>query len=113
MLMAISSFILHPSSLLGIILHPSSLLGILAAGPTQEEVFKSIQDNVGEPVDLSKFLPFLAAAAGLIVLVAAITQWRKRDVRPKTLNHQGKLLKEILKSLPLKPAELKQLKQLL
>lgn len=82
-----------------------------SAQPTQEDVFKSISDNVsGNNVDVSKFLPFFLAGAGLVLLVAVISQRRKREISPKALNHPGKLTKEVLKQLPLRPAEMKQLR---
>jgi hypothetical protein len=37
-------------------------------------------------------------------------QRQKRAVTPKTLNHPGKLLKEVSRSVQIRPAELKQLR---
>jgi len=37
---------------------------------------------------------------------------RKRDLSPRSLNHQGKLLKEVMKRINLKPSEVRQLKTL-
>ena len=81
------------------------------AAPTQEDVFRSIQDNVGgSTVDTSQFVPFALAAAGLVLLLVVASQRRKRVVAPRPLNHQGKLLREVLKSVPLRGREVKQLK---
>jgi hypothetical protein len=81
-----------------------------AAQPTQEEVFRSIGENVNEPVDSGRVLGVLAGIAGVIVLLAVISQRRKRDATPKALHHHGKLLKEVLGSVSIKGAEMKQLK---
>jgi hypothetical protein len=90
------------------------LVALLAAPagaqPTQEEVFKSIGDNVNEPVDSGRVLGVIAGIAGVVVLVAVVGQWRARDGSPKALHHHGKLVKEVLRALPLKGAEVKQLK---
>ena len=84
------------------------------AQPTQEEVFRSIKENVGpSQTDYSKLLPFLVAGMGLVILLVLISQRRRQEtVAPKALNHQGKLLREVLKTVPLKAAELKQLRSL-
>jgi hypothetical protein len=83
-----------------------------AANPTQEEVFKSIQDNVGSTVDYRKFLLFLCVACGAIILLSLFSHRRKREVVPRRVNHHGKLIKEIMKGLAVRPREIKQLKTL-
>ncbi len=80
--------------------------------PTQEDVFRSIQNSVDEPSSSGKVLPFLMAGAAVIILLALFTQRRNREFSPKPLNHQGKLLKEVLRIVPLRSAEVKQLKLL-
>ncbi len=83
------------------------------AAPSQEDVFKSISENVSEsPADWSKFLPFLLAAIGLVILLSLFSQRRKRVVTPKALNHPGKLMKEVTRNIPIRASELKQLKLL-
>jgi hypothetical protein len=82
------------------------------ASPTQKEVFKSIQDNVGGTVDPKKFIAGMIAVGGLVILLAVMSQRRKREVTPKAFNSQGKLLKEIVKQVNLRPAEIRQLKSL-
>ena len=94
-----SSFILHPSS-------------FLAAAPTQEEVLRSINQSVGESVDGGKLLAVFLAIIAAVVLVALLNYRQKRSVVPKVLNHPGKLLREVARSVNLKPAEIKQLKAL-
>lgn len=80
----------------------------------QDEIFKSISDNVSSSGDGSAtmFLGILAAAVVLIVLVALINARSKRKATPKAANHPGKLLKELTREIQLRPAELKQLKLL-
>ena len=82
----------------------------LSAAPTQEDVFRSIQDNVGQSTDPRKILAFFIGAVAIVILLGVFSHWRKREAKPKILNHQGKLLKEIAAALSLKPAEIKQLK---
>ena len=82
------------------------------AQPTQEEVLKSIGDNVGQPVDSTRFVASLAGIAGVILLLVVAGQWRSRERRPRALNHHGRLLKEVLRHVPLKGAELRQIKAL-
>ena len=90
-----------------------ALLPLVAvAQPTQEEVFKSIGDTVNEPVDSSKVVAVLASAAGVVVLLVVVSHWRKRETKSKALDHPGKLLKEVMRNVPLKGAELKQIKLL-
>lgn len=81
------------------------------AEPTQEEVLRSIGRNVSQPVDSGRTLGVLAAIAGTVVLLVIVGQRRGRGpAGPKVVHHHGKLLKEVLRSVPLKPAEVKQLK---
>ena len=82
------------------------------AEPTQEDVLRSIGENVSEPVDSGRVVAVLATIAGAIGLLVVVGQRRRRPPGPKALRHHGKLLKEVLRAVPLKPAELKQLKQL-
>jgi hypothetical protein len=82
----------------------------LPAQPTQEEVFKSIGDTVNEPLDTSRVVAVVAAIGGVVVLLVVVGQWRKRDPKSRSLDHPGKLLKEVMRNVPLKGAELKQIK---
>ena len=84
-----------------------------AAPPTQEDVLRSIGQNVSESEDSGPVLGILAGIAGMIVLLVVVGQRRGGGDRPKALNHHGKLMKEVLRTVPLKPAEIKQLKLLL
>jgi hypothetical protein len=92
-----SSFILHPSS-------------FCFATPSQDDVLHSIGDAHDDTVDSGKVLAVVFGIAGLLIVVAVINHRREKVVIPKAMNHQGKLIKEIAKSVNLRPAEIKQLK---
>lgn len=83
------------------------------AQPSQEEVLRSISENMdaqaGNP---ARMLALLCAAGALAIVLLVLSQRRKREVAPRPLHHQGKLLREMARSINLKPAELKQLKVL-
>ena len=85
---------------------------ILRAAPSQDDVFKSIEENVNEKSDFdSRPVILLACAGGAIVLLLAVVNRRsKRAVVSKALNNPGRLMREVLKEVPLKSAELRQLK---
>jgi len=82
------------------------------AVPSQDDVFKSIHDSVDERTTFdSRPVLLLACGGGATVLLLVLMNRRqKREVAPKTFNHQGKLVKEIMRQLPLKSEELRQLK---
>ena len=86
--------------------------GSFLATPTQEEVFKSIQNNVNQSSDSGRIIPYLMAAGAVVILVALFSQRRKREFNPRAMNHQGKLMKEVLRAVPLRLVEMKQLKLL-
>jgi hypothetical protein len=94
-----SSFIIHRSS-------------FCLATLRQDEVLKSINQNVGQDVDPTKLLAVVLSIVGLIVVIALINYRRKRVVIPKVLNHPGKLVKEVTRAVNLKPGEVKRLKVL-
>jgi hypothetical protein len=89
------------------------------ANPSASEVFKSIQKNVGGQADdesgggSGKGLAIvLACGAGLIMVMLAGSKIRARRAMPQVMHHPGKLMREVLKAVPLKPKEVKQLKLL-
>lgn len=86
--------------------------GVARAAPSQEDVFRSIQQNLSEPSDPSKVLSLVLAAVALLLMLVVLSYRRKREVAPRTLNHPGKLLKEVSRAVNLRPAELRQLKSL-
>jgi hypothetical protein len=93
-----------------IINYQSPLFTLLAA--SQEDVFKSISDNVGQRGDSGKALLLLLAAGLLVVVLVVIGQRRKREAVPKALNHAGQLNKEIVKGVELKGQQMKRLKEM-
>jgi len=95
----ISAFCLLPSA-------------FLSAAPTQEDVLRSISENVNESSGGGKLLAVVAGGVAIILLLAVLQQRQQRVAQPKSVQHPGKLLKEVMKTVPLKPAELKQLKLL-
>jgi uncharacterized protein YneF (UPF0154 family) len=82
------------------------------ASPTQEDVFKSIQNSENESVDGGKVLAVLAIAVGLVIVLTLFSRRQKREAVPKALNHQGKLMREMMKTAGLKSSEVRQLKAL-
>ena len=80
------------------------------AQPTQEEVLRQIGQNVGSTVDIENGFRTSFAGIAFTILVVLYNYRQQRQVTPRTLNHPGKLLKEICNSIELKPQELKQLK---
>jgi hypothetical protein len=83
-----------------------------SAQPTQEQVLKSIGDNVSEPVDSTRLLAVLAGIGGVVILLVVAGQRRGREARVKSLNHHGKLMKEVLRNVPIRGSELRQIKLL-
>ena len=89
-------------------------LCIRAAAITQDDVFKSIKQNVSESEGGGRrLLIVLLGAIALVLMLIALSARRKREESvPRAVNHPGKLLKEISRQVSLRPAELKQLKML-
>lgn len=88
----------------------------LIGAMTQDDVFKSISQNVSGEGDggghEKTFLAVLLGTIGIILLLALFNVRNKRQAMPKAVNHPGRLMKEVMRQIPLKPAELKQLKVL-
>lgn len=86
-------------------------LASASAAPSEQDVFKSINENVGKPSDNSRLLPVLVAGAGLVLLVIFISQRVNRPKAPKKpAIRPTKLMKEISRGVGLKSSEIKQLK---
>jgi hypothetical protein len=89
------------------------LPGLLSlAALTQEDVFKSINENVSNSGEGSgrMFISLLLAAIAVVMLLTVLNLRRRRVGVPTAINHPGKLLKELGKKISLRPIELKQLK---
>jgi heme exporter protein D len=76
----------------------------------QEDVFKSISDNVGSSGDPRTFYVFAAVGVGLVFLLLLVNALMKRRATPRAVNHQGKLVKELMRKVPLRKGEVKQLR---
>ena len=83
-----------------------------AAQLRQEDVFKSISENVSGRGDPTPFYAVAAIGVGIVLVLVIVNAIMKRQARPKAVNHQGKLIKEMLRRVPLKSAEVKQLRTL-
>jgi hypothetical protein len=80
-----------------------------SAKPTQEEFFRSLTQNMTQEPDYQRLIPWAFAIAGVVVAIAYLSQRQKRQALPKPLNHQGKLVKEMIRTAGLDPAEIKRL----
>ena len=67
---------------------------------------------MGSTVDFSKAVPYLLAALGVVILVILFNYYRQRQSTPRSLNHPGKLSRELARKLNLRSIELRQLKLL-
>src|SRR5262245_32651301 len=93
------------------ILHSALCTSSLAA-PSQQDVFKSIENNVGETGDPRRIIAVVLGVVGVIVVLVLLNRRQRERAAPKALNHQGKLMKEVLKQVKVKPAEFRRLKAL-
>ena len=83
------------------------------AAPSPEDVFRSVSDNVSQRTDGGRATAILlCAAGGLILLLLLGTRARRQKAAPQPLNHSRKLMREVMRSVPLRRAELKQLRLL-
>jgi hypothetical protein len=79
------------------------------ATPTQDEVFKSIQNNLGPTIDGSKVFAVFLTAVGVAMILVVLSKRQKRAALPQKLNHQGKLMRELIKTAGLTRSEAKTL----
>ena len=86
----------------------------LLAQLKQDDVLKSISDNVSQSGDGTgkTFLAILLGVVAIIILAVIYNSRTKRPTVSKSTNHPGKLLRELTRQIPLRPAEMKQLKLL-
>jgi hypothetical protein len=80
------------------------------ANPTEEDVLRSMQENVREQPNYGPVLAVMAATAGIIVAIVVFRQYQKRADSPQILNHPGKLLREMARDLEINPAQVRELK---
>lgn len=85
----------------------------LGAGPpTQEDVFRSIQSNMKASGNSAITAAIVLTSVMFSLLLLLVAHRRQRQQTPQTLNHSGRLLREVASSLELKPQEVKRLKEL-
>lgn len=102
------------ASLRSVILFSIALLPahLALANPTQEEVFRSLDQNMHEVPKYTLVLPWLFGAAGVVGVVMYFRQRQKIEANPKALNNPAKLLREVADLAQIGPDELKRLKTL-
>jgi flagellar biosynthesis component FlhA len=87
--------------------------GILAQRNVKlEDVFKHTQESMADEPGAERLIALMLGGVAVIVLLIVLQARRKPESLPKPVNNQNRLLKEMMKTLPLKDAEMKQLKQL-
>jgi hypothetical protein len=79
---------------------------------TQDDVFRSIQDNVGKDQDNHLLWPMLCAVGGVIILLVLYNQRREREVTHAAMNNPSRLLREVEKKAGLKKNEIRQIRML-
>jgi hypothetical protein len=84
----------------------------MIAQVTLEQVFKSTQENIGQAPTAGRVIGMVLGISAVILLLVLLQHRLKRHANPKKVNNQSKLLKEVLKTVPLKSTELKHLKEL-
>ena len=90
-----------------------ALAATASAKPSQNDVFKSIQDNVGNTDgSATSPLPWACIGAGVILLLIIFGRPQRAPGAPKPLNNANRLLREVMRSLPVKPGEFKHLRTL-
>jgi hypothetical protein len=80
--------------------------------PTQEDIVKSFNENMSQPPDYGKLLPWFFAFCGAVAVIVYFNQRQKRQAIPMALNHPKKLIKEMVKGADIDPAEMKKMTQL-
>src|SRR5688500_4837884 len=90
--------------------HSGQFATAAASQLRQEDVFKSISENVSGSGDPTPFYAVAIAAVTVVVVLTVVNWINKRRANPRAVNRQGKLVKEILRRVPVRRAEFKQLR---
>lgn len=77
-----------------------------------EQVFESTRQNFNQSHSGSQWLPLLIAVAALAAVLIVLHYRRQRETLPQAVKSPRRLLREINKMVPLRSAELKQLRAL-
>ncbi len=88
------------------------IAGLAHAQPSQEDVFKSISDNMGAKTDNTHFIAGMAIVAGTAILIGIFNRKKSPAVAKAALNNPAKLMKEVIRATSLRPAEVKYLRML-
>ncbi len=83
-----------------------------SATPTQDQVFQSIQNNLGPTYDGNMLLAVLAVGVGIAIVLVVFSKRERREALPRKLNHKGKLMREVIKTAGLKHSQAKALQAL-
>ncbi len=76
-----------------------------------EDVFRSTHDSMDEGPGSGRLIILILGAAIMVGVLVALQYRRKRQALPRAVNHHGKLVKELMKPVGLKPAEMSKLKE--
>jgi len=103
------------ASCLALCLCAAALFFLVFASPasatvSQDDVFRSLTQNMDEQPDYWKLLPWFLAAAGVVAIVIFVRQRQRLAAVPRVVNHPGKLLREVIRTADLDPSEVKELK---
>ena len=82
----------------------------ILAQPKQSDVFKSISENVSGTSDPKIFYAVMLGIAIIVFVLVVNSALRNRQSKPRGVNHQGKLLKEMLKRVSLRKSEVRALR---
>lgn len=87
---------------------------VLHAAPSQDDVFKSIEESMDKPQEFD-YRPVLVLAGGggaAVLLLLIVSRRQKGSRSSQTLNSPAKLMKEVLREISLNSAEVRQLKMM-
>jgi hypothetical protein len=88
-------------------------MGMLATKQVKlEDVFQSTKDSMSQEAGPERLIALGLGAVVVVVVLIFLQKRVKADVVAKPVNHQSRLIKEVMKTVALKEAEMKQLKQL-
>jgi hypothetical protein len=84
-------------------------MNVLLAQMTLDDFYRSTRESLNEAPSSGRIVALLAIAAVLLILLIVLHLWYQRQAVPRTVNHQGRLTREVTRSLSLKSDELAQL----
>lgn len=79
---------------------------------TLDDVFRSTQESMQQEPTSERVIALLVGVVAMIVLLVILQQRRRHLAASAPLNHHGRLLKEMFKTLSLNRAEIRQLRKL-